>query len=277
MGNLPSTSLTIRLGNSSANDCTENVLFQVKNGNLLPGQQVHFLIWGLSFDELDKYSIVNSSQQLCTFLGNNTITTGEFSSEVFFEGDNMYTSLDWPCPAIKSALSLTGITGIKHDNTLVSLYGPNQQIPNVIRRGYCCAEYVDSSVKGIVGGMKIIAERPLNKEFSGYVTKGVNPFFVLREGLFVKAFNVEVTESEVDDSPSKWYGVNLYFVDADTGMPLDNVSVTFGDSKSGVCDEEGKIQFTNIKPGTYNLTASKIGYYKNTFDDLDNDEITVGH
>ena len=277
MGNLSNTTLIIKLGSSGdASDCNESVLVQVKNGNLLPGQQVHFLIWGLSYEELDKYSIVNSAQQVCTYLGSATVTQSSFVSEVFFEGDSKYTQLDWPCPSITSALSVTGITGIKDNGSLVSLFGPNVNIPNVIRRGYCCAEYVDESVKGIVGGMKITTSMPLHKEFSGYVTKGINPFFVLREGLFVKAFNVEVTESDVPVDDTRWYAVNLYFVDADTGMPLSNVEVTFGDSKQGVTDEEGKIQFTDILPGTHNLSARKSGYYTNYLDDIENDDIVIG-
>lgn len=273
--------LTINLGEAEANDeCSRSVLFQVKNGNLLPGQMVHFLLWGLDWNELDQYVVVDASQRPCQYVGRNTVNAGSslMASDVAFDGSSLYGQMEWPCPSIVKAYTLTGITGITKDKALVPLHAKGTWVTNLKRRGYCCAEYENSSYAGIVGAMRVYSTPPYNKEFEGYVTEGVNPFFVLRNGLFVKAFNVEVSSEEINDDvvPTQWYSANFYFVDADTGMPLSGVNVTLGGTRTGVTGAAGTLQFTDLPPGDYSLHATKVGYYDSLQDDIDNDEVSIG-
>ena len=278
------TTLVINLSDGESSDtCSKSVLFQVKNGNLLPGQHVSFLIWGLSWSELDRYTVVDSAQINCTFVGRNTVyTQGDLcSSDVAFEGDSLYAQMEWPCDFIYNAIALSGIMGVTKDNRLQSLHSPGHIIHGglISRKGYSCVAYNNNAFKGIVGAMRVYSYPPNNKEFSAPVIAGINPFFILRDGLFVKAFNIEVKDDSASDSdviPSRWYSVNLYFVDADTGMPLQNVNVDLGGVRTGVTGVSGQVQFKDLPPGDYSLKATKIGYYDSLQDDIDNDTLRVG-
>lgn len=279
MGNVPSTTLTINLGDTSSEQtCMNTVLFQVKEGSILPGANLHFLFYGLEFAALDKYTVLDSSLRPCTFLGNNTVQ-GVFMTEMTFDGNSREGQLNWPTPHVQYATTPSGIVGVKQDDTLTALFSRNARInpPAIIRKGYCCVEFNNNTLQGIVGSMKVYCDAPVSKEYFSQVQEGPNLFFVVKEGKLVKSFIIDVQKAATEEEviPDKWYAVNLYIVDADSGVAIPGASVTLGGNKFATSGSAGQVYFHDVAPGTYPLTINKSGYYSSGEDDIDNDYVTI--
>lgn len=273
--------LTVELGKDSASSdtCSNAILFQVKEGNILPGQSVHFLFFGLDFLGMDAYTILDSSLRPCTLVSSDATATGKFKASVSFEEGSRIAHMPWPFSAIRSVRAKTGLVGVTPLNTLKGLYskGASLSEPIIARRGHCCIEYMDNTVDSVIGIIEAEVSPPRCKEYSSPVVSGSNPFFIMKGGELVKTVYIDIPESEATEVPiGQSYSVNLYYIDADTGAPISGVDVILGGSRFAQTGLSGQVYFMGLDPGTYTLTASKNGYYTTNMDDLDNDTIVVG-
>lgn len=250
-------------------------LFEIPKTQVVGGDVVQMLIWGMNFDNLAPYNLFKGTESM-GYGVNVTTSSDEITAIVDFAETFNYQA-EYPIFEINRIEAVTEILYEDFNGDIVTWATKGQNVTSLFRRkGYSCIEMIDQIE--IYGSVKFKYQRPpYHKLWEWTVptnSEGLHWFFIYKINVLKNKFSIELPD--LTSGPADYRNIMIYVTSRAGDEPVEFAEVYIDGYFVGVTEETtGAITIDNIQVGSHSIQVVAAGYQDTDLDNLSNDIITV--